>query len=421
MSAGDLIMAVAKAVIVLSLVAGLIPILIWSERKGSARFLTEPNSTTRGHAGFRFDPLQGDLADVTRSLFREEATAAWAVRLSSAITPLIALVAAVAPMAIIPWTEPCAIGGVLVSLQIVDLRAGLVAALAMSSLGVYALLFAGGQRFGIAAFLGALRRASQMISAELAMGLAALALIIVAGSASLSAIIDDQGSLPWRWNAVRQPVAFVLFVAALLAETGRLSSGLPKESAEPAGDGEAVSGNMHAAMFSVGAYAHIVVGSMLMVVLFFGGWQVPGVSTVELRDGAVFILAALWPVLAVALVLCGGRLFCRQRTVGAEREDNRTHLLGFSFILLGMALIFQYALRAGSVFPDWVSSVVVLCAQLGVFLLKGVILGVLCLWGRVMLSRTQEGRLMRLCWKGLVPVGILNVLVTTALMLARDR
>ncbi len=145
-----------------------------------------------------------------------------------------------------------------VSLQIANLPGGLIYAIALSSLNIYALLVGGWASNGTYSFLGALRAAAQVISYALTLGLAAAAVFVVAGSFDLGAIIADQGAEPWRWNLVRQPLAFLLFATAMFAETNRLPFDLPEAESELVAGYHTEYSSMKFAMFFMAEYAHIV-------------------------------------------------------------------------------------------------------------------------------------------------------------------
>lgn len=155
---------------------------------------------------------------------------------------------------------------------------GLVFIFAVTSLTVYAIILAGWASNSKYSFLGALRSSAQLISYEIPMGLSVLGVVLLAGSLNLEEIIDRQarGGF-WAWNIWYQPLAFLLFLASVLAECNRLPFDLPEAEQELIGGYHTEYSALKFVLFFLGEYAHVVTTSLLLVILFFGGWDFPGV------------------------------------------------------------------------------------------------------------------------------------------------
>jgi len=175
--------------------------------------------------------------------------------------------------------------------QIADLDVGILWVLAISSLSVYgATLGAWASNSGFS-MLGGLRTAAQMISYEVTLGLSLVGIFMIYGSLKLNDIIWGQGELLWgwlpKWGIVMQPLGFVLFIAAAVAETKRAPFDLPEDEAVLAGGYVTEFSAMRFAMFALGEFIGIIIMSALAACLFLGGWQIPWVDTPLNADGSI--------------------------------------------------------------------------------------------------------------------------------------
>ena len=413
----DIIIAAAKTLVIFSMVMGLVPVLIWMERKGAAYIQDRRGPNRAAILGVRLGGLVHSLADAVKLLTKEEVSVAAASRPAYLAAPVVALFVATVTVAVVPFSEPADFGGFSFTLQVADLKAGLVYVFAMSSLGVYALVLAGWGSCNKYSLMGALRSCAQMISCELAMGLAALSIFILAGSLSLGDIVEDQTFWPWRWNAVRQPLAFLIFFAAMLAEANRLPFDLPEGESEIVAGYHTEYSSMRFAMFFMGEYAHIIVGSAIAATIFFGGWQFPLVESGWIRENANLVLAVLWPASGLAL-MAGGILVARRfRRKYFDARDFEPLILGLSAVAAGLALLAAIPLAAGAVFPAWVPSLLAFVIQVATLLVKTLVICATFIWIRWTLPRFRYDQLMGLGWKVLLPLGMANAVVTAVLVL----
>src|SRR6185369_16104220 len=124
-------------------------------------------------------------------------------------------------------------------------------------------------------FLGGIRSSAQMISYEIAMGMSVIPIFLLVGSLNLSQVIEYQTGSIFNWLIFKQPLAFVIFLAAIFAETNRLPFDLPESEQELAGGYNVEYSSIKFALFFMGEYAAMAAGSALMVTLFLGGWSLP--------------------------------------------------------------------------------------------------------------------------------------------------
>ena len=249
------IAAIAGILIVaLTLAAG----LIWLERRLLALWQDRYGPNRVGPFG-----LMQVLADMIKIFFKEDWIPPFADKAVFIIAPAIVMITVLLSFTVIPFAP-----GIIVT----DLNIGLLFFLAMSSLGVYSVVLAGWSSDNKYSLLGGLRASAQMLSYEVFMGLSLMGTVLLAGSFSLTAIVEAQRSL---WFVVPQFLGFVLFLIAGVAETRRLPFDLPEAESELIAGFHSEYSGMKFGMFFVGEYLGVILISCMLTVLFFGGWLGP--------------------------------------------------------------------------------------------------------------------------------------------------
>jgi NADH-quinone oxidoreductase subunit H len=164
---------------------------------------------------------------------------------------------------------------------IADLNVGILYTFGIVSLGVYGIVLAGYASNSKFPFLGGIRSSAQLISYEIAMGMSVVAVFLLTGTLNLSQVVEYQAGwwhlipvLP-NWLVFKQPIAFIIFAVAALAETNRTPFDLPEAEQELAGGYNVEYSSMKFALFFMGEYANVTAASAMMVTLFFGGWSLP--------------------------------------------------------------------------------------------------------------------------------------------------
>lgn len=237
------------------------------ERRLLARFQLRVGPNRVGPLG-----LLQPLADGIKLIFKESFVPARADRLVYLLAPLITVVASLFVYAVIPIGPPIHLWGREVPLYIADVNVGILLVLASSSIGVYGIILGGWASDNKYSLLGALRSAAQVISYELTLGLAVLAVVMMANTLSLVEIVRAQAH---HWFIVTQPVAFLLFLVAGLAETNRAPFDLPEAEQELIAGYQTEYGGFTFAMFYLGEYVGVITMGALTATLFLGGWQAP--------------------------------------------------------------------------------------------------------------------------------------------------
>ncbi|MBI4699834.1 MAG: NADH-quinone oxidoreductase subunit H [Deltaproteobacteria bacterium] len=339
-----------------------------------------------GKVGVRLLGLLHVVADVVKLLFKEDLRPKGSDRLLHALGPLLALFAPLLTIAVVPFgstlcfkdngnrvldfadlaqlagdvgrSGTCRAGYHSVHLQVAELNVGLLFIFAVAGTGIIGAAVAGWASDNKFSLLGGLRATSQMVSYEVALGLAAVGPLVVYGSVQLRAIVDWQGS--HAWGIFVQPLAFLLFFAASVAETRRVPFDLPE------GESEIVAGyvleysGMKFGMFFLGEYLEFIFSSVLLVTLFLGGYHLP-----FLGPG------------------------------GLDVAIGTTSLLHLPMSHLAVSLLHVAAFAGKVVFVTWFL----------VFI-------------RWTLPRFRYDQLMALGWKTLLPLGLGNILLTGLVVLA---
>lgn len=240
--------------VLLNIAAG----LIWVERRMLALWQDRLGPNRAGPLGILIV-----LADTLKLFFKEDWIPPFADKWVFILAPAIVVGSVLMSFVIIPFAP-----GIVVA----DLNIGVIFFLAMSSLGVYSIVLGGWASNNKYALLGALRGASQMIAYEVFMGLSLMGVVMLSGSFNLGDIVAAQKNL---WFVVTQPVGFVIFLIAGIAETHRLPFDIPEAESELIAGYHAEYSGMKFGMFFIGEYLGITLISAMIVTLFFGGWLGP--------------------------------------------------------------------------------------------------------------------------------------------------
>ena len=252
-------------------------IMIYAERRVSAFIQGRLGPNRVGPKGI-FQPL----ADGIKFLMKEDIIPAGVDKPIFILAPAILLIPALMTFAVIPFGSDITLFGRQIPLQVADVNVGILYILALTSIGVYGIVLAGWSSNSKYSLLGGRRSSAQLISYELAMGLAVVSIILLSGSLKLNDIVGDQQGHFLSWNVFKQPLAFLIFLVAVYAETNRLPFDLSEAEQELVGGYHTEYSSMKFAMFFMAEYANMITAAALTVTLFFGGWDVPFVNEAAL-------------------------------------------------------------------------------------------------------------------------------------------
>ncbi|HVV00473.1 MAG TPA: NADH-quinone oxidoreductase subunit NuoH [Verrucomicrobiae bacterium] len=255
-----------KILCVFAVLMFIVAYAVWVERKVSASIQDRLGPNRVGPFG-----LLQPIADAIKAMLKEDFTPAHVRKSYYWLAPAVVMIPSLLTIAIIPF------GSMLghEKMVIADLNVGVLYTFGIVSLGVYGIVLAGYAANSKYPFLGGIRSSAQMVSYEIAMGMSVVPVFLIAGTLNLSDIVAYQSTGFFHWLIFRQPLSFIIFVAAMFAETNRLPFDLPESEQELAGGYNVEYSSMKFALFFMGEYAAMTAASAMMVTLFFGGWSLP--------------------------------------------------------------------------------------------------------------------------------------------------
>jgi NADH-quinone oxidoreductase subunit H len=316
-----------------------------------------PGPNRAGYGGI-FQPL----ADGLKMFTKEDFIPATKNKFLFIVGPFLFIVTALMTSAVVPWGGTVHLFGRDIPLQAADINVAILYVFGMVSIGVYGIMIGGWASDNKFSLLGAVRASSQMISYEVAMGLSIIAVLMVTGTLSLKDIAEKQhGFLQWgfwsknssmpyfSWLVFRQPVAFVIFLICAFAETNRTPFDLPECESELVGGYHTEYSSMKLGFYLFAEYINMFISSAIIATVFFGGYNYPGMDGVQ-----HFLVSAFGNI--------GGNLA----------------------VLVGVGVLF---------------------AKIIFFIF-------FYMWVRWTVPRFRYDQLMNLGWKILIPVSILNIVIT---------
>ncbi len=287
---------IVKGVVTFVVLVILVLLMIWAERRVVARMQHRVGPNVHGPFG-----LLQSLADGVKLALKADLVPTAADKLVYIVAPIIVLIPSFLAWTVIPWGPVVTVPftDIQTPLQITDLPVGVLFILAVASIGIYGIVMAGWSSGSTYSLLGGLRSSAQMISYEVAMGLAFVPVFLYAGSISTSEIVAAQERL---WFAIILLPSFLIYTLAMVGETNRAPFDLPEA------EGELVAGfmteyaSLKYALFFLAEYVNMFTVSALATTLFLGGWRAPW--PLSLWDGAnAGYLPVLWFLAKVSIFL----------------------------------------------------------------------------------------------------------------------
>jgi NADH-quinone oxidoreductase subunit H len=254
--------------------------MVYFERKVAAGIQQRVGPLLVGPRG-----LLQPLADIIKLMFKEELRPGAADPLLFALAPIISATAAFSAFAVVPFGAETTLFGLLdqpMKLQVADVNVAILVVFAIASMGVYGIVLAGWSSNSKYSLLGGLRSSAQMISYELSYGMSLASVLLLANSMSLTEIVNNQagswfGFIP-RWFVFLQPIGFLVYMTAGIAETNRAPFDFPEAEQELVAGYHTEYSSMSFAMFYMAEYVNMVTVSAVATDLFLGGWHGPFLS-----------------------------------------------------------------------------------------------------------------------------------------------
>lgn len=364
-----IIATIIKIVIILAFAIGLAAVLTWMERKQSAMMQDRLGPCRANIGKITLWGLLHPIADALKLLTKEDHVPPHGHKVLFALAPLIALLPVFLVFAVIPFGPPVCLDKLgetmtaaalskckLENLQVATVDIGILFIFAISSIGVFGASLAGWASKNNYGLLGGLRASAQMLSYEITMGMSIMGVFLVYGTLEPMALVQKQDTF-LHWGIIQQPIAFILFFFAAVAETKRAPFDIPEGESEIVGYFVEYSG-VRFMTFYLGEFLEIVFAGALLVTVFLGGWQVPG-----LHDNGLYLVSG-----------------------AAEPTWAMSH---------------------------WLVSIIRMFA----FMAKVFVLCFIQLTLRWSVPRMRYDQMMKLGWKGLLPASIINVVVTACIIL----
>lgn len=353
----DLAITLVKILFIFAITVGFFaPVLTWVERKQSALMQDRIGANRADIMGFTFLGLFHIIADAVKMFTKEDFIPDGANKFLHTMSPIVALVPALLTFAVVPFGGQYTLFDKEVNLVISDLDVGLLFVFAIASLATYGYVIAGWSSNNNWSLLGSMRTASQMISYEVTMGLTIIGVLMVYSSMKLTEIGAIQENF-WMWGIFLQPLGFIMFLTASIAENKRIPFDAPEAESELVAGYFTEYSGLKFGMFFMAEFIEMVTIGAIMTILFLGAWHIPFLSSATLLSWFDFL-----------------------GTTG--------------------------------------SNLVLMFIHVGVFFAKVVFFIYLQMIIRWTLPRFRYDQIMKLGWKILLPLSLANILVTGLVILA---
>ena len=292
----EIVAPIVKYAVMFAVFINVAPIMNWVERRACAFIQDRPGPNRVGPLGL-FQPV----ADALKFMFKEDVTPSAADKPLYLMAPALALLPAFTTFVVIPFGPDITVAGRTIPLIVANVDTGVLLFLSISSLSVYSLVMAGYASNNKFSLLGSIRASAQLISYELALTIAVLAVILPVGSFRLSDVVAYQQT--HLWTFIPQILGFLVFLIASFAETNRLPFDLPEAESELVAGFHTEYGAMRFALFFQAEYTNMAALSALGVTLYFGGWTLPGIDFPNNWIGAALGLATLIAKIALCMIV----------------------------------------------------------------------------------------------------------------------
>lgn len=327
---------IVKSIILIVLLLTGFAYMTYMERKFLGRFQNRYGPNRAGPLG-----LLQPVADGIKLIFKEELIPAKADKFIFILAPILTVVPAWVLLAVVPFGSTVSLFGYEINLSIAgSVNTGVLYLMAITSISVYGIVLAGWSSNNKYSTMGGLRSSAQMISYELALGLAFVGPVLMAGSMSLTRIVEQQARV--GWFVIYQPITFVIFLIGLLAEINRSPFDMPEAEQELTAGYHTEYSGMKFAMFMLTEYTKMIVVSIIAATLFLGGYSIPFVENVGWFGPLVLFVKVL--------ILLFGMIWVRA-TLPRFRYDR---LMAFGWKILLPVALFSVFLTAAIVtlFPQ---------------------------------------------------------------------
>ena len=424
MSTAAIVIIIINILIAKILSVGTTPIMVWWERR-VAGFMQDRTGPSRADiVGIRLGGLIQAIADMLKLVFKEDFTPSHIkYKFLYTIAPALVFFCSFLTMAVIPFADNLVIDGENFMMQAIPTQLGIMWFLAFAGLSVFGIILGGYSSQNKYGLLGGIRASAQVISYEAAMALSIISVLLTYGSINLNDMVQAQGGTFWgvipAWGVFMQPLAALIFIVTAFAETNRT----PFDIAE--GESEIVAGYhteysaMRFGLFQVGEYAAMSASSAIIVTLFFGGYHIPWMDTATIQNNINYVILAIVILLPIKAYLFTKWMNKNYDWLDANDKRNKEKnilIRGFWLLAIVICAILIMFLVTG--LGENGVNIATAVIQIGTFVVKFLMMNLVFIWIRWTLLRFRYDQLQMLGWKVLIPLSILNIVITATVIVA---
>ncbi|KIM12329.1 MAG: NADH-quinone oxidoreductase subunit H [Sulfurovum sp. FS08-3] len=428
MSLGAVVITLFSIVLALLLALLMIPVLVWLERRVAGLIQDRKGPNRTNVLGFRLGGVVQSFADVIKLVFKEEyypkhiGKHEWLF----IVAPSILFVCALLGFMVIPFADNLQLGTQSYPIQALPVDWGILWYLSIGSIGVMGVLFGGWVSHNKYALLGSQRATSLMLGYELPMGLSIVAMIITYQTIDFNTMVAWQSDTIWgflpAWGIVVQPLATFIFIVTLFVETNRA----PFNVAE--GESEIVAGHMTEfsamkfALYFMGEYIAMNSASAVIITLFFGGYQLPYLSTNDLFshfDAIAIVLMLFLPIFIYYFIRWMHKNNAVNRTLSSDGgRAFETKVLTYTLIAMSLMieLVMVYLIMQPK--ESLAVGLGVMALQIAIFIAKLMLFNIFFIVVRWTLPRFRYDQVQKLGWNYLLPLALVNIFVTAIVVVA---
>jgi len=408
------------------LAVGLTPVFVWWERRVSGFMQDRTGPNRCGIGPIRLGGLIQSFADMLKLVFKEDFTPTHIkYKFFFTIAPVIVFFCSFLTFATIPFADNLVIDGKSFIMSAIPSELGIMWFLAFAGLSIYGIIlggYASNSKYGL---LGSIRAAAQVISYEAAMALAIISMLLSYGSIHLTDIVNAQAGTFWgvipMWGIFIQPIAAIIFIVCAFAETNRA----PFDIAE--GESEIVAGYhteysaMRFGLFQVGEYAAMSASAAIIVTLLFGGYQIPWLDTPTVQNNMDYIMMALIIILPIKVFFLTRWMKKNNKSKNSEDKsrDLETKILTIVFWTISLVVVALLATFLSVGLGENGINIATAVLQVATFLVKFFMMAFVFIWVRWTVLRFRYDQLQMLGWKVLLPLALLNIVVTATFIVVQ--
>jgi NADH-quinone oxidoreductase subunit H len=418
----SVIVIIVNILLAVKLAVGTTPILVWWERR-VAGFIQDRTGPNRCHiGGFRLGGLVQSVADMLKLVFKEDfAPSHIKYKFLFSAAPAIVFFCSLLTFAVIPFADVLIIDGQSHMMQALPIQLGILWFFAYAGLSTYGIILGGYSSNNKYGLLSSIRTTAQVISYEASMALAVVSVVISYGTIHLNGMVASQGELLFgflpAWGVIIQPLACLLFVVCAFAETNRTPFDISEGESEIVAGYHTEYSAMRFGLFQVGEFAAMAASSAIIVTLFFGGYHIPWMSTETLKaniDNVLMVMILLTPVLTILFIgwMHKNNVWKNPNDPRAKESRVLTRVfIGLSAIItLTLIFVFVSGLSQNGI------NIATAIVQVSTFLVKFFMMCFVFIWVRWTLLRFRYDQLQMLGWKVLLPLALLNIVITAVVV-----